>query len=185
MAAISHVRCSKLDSYSRPHSVGPPTSKRTAPGRLLTTGQLPRIGFLTFSAHRRGPNIAPWYCTLSQEPLRGAMLMTEKKLTQGSGRFKSLPWIGMAALSGLMLPPRRGQSMATANIPEARRLDERVYPWLSEPKPPIVVTALPIPRHQRLPHGSSSARPAPHGGARSSVLGDGPAEGGHYRPEVP
>ena len=31
--------------------------------------------------------------------------MTEKKLTQGSGRFKSLPWIGMAALSGLMLPP--------------------------------------------------------------------------------
>ena len=37
--------------------------------------------------------------------------MTEKKLTQGSGRLeslprswpKSLPWIGVAALSGLML----------------------------------------------------------------------------------
>ena len=60
--AVAHAHggaLAQLGSYSRPPSVGHPSSKRTAPGRLLTTGQRPRVGFLSFSDHHRGPNIAP------------------------------------------------------------------------------------------------------------------------------
>ena len=77
--------------------------------------------------------------------------MTEKKLTLRIRATRIMApvvaqVVAMDRYGGALGPDalraRRGQSMATANIPEARRLDERVYPWLSEPKPPIVVGAL-------------------------------------------